>query len=180
MYEYHIFELRKYELDRKKIITVIDTIFAVVKRKPETTAFVHLPFFSEKQETKWDFTEASTIINSIEQKIGAQPATRDLVPLLHNVKRHLVDFARSSTKNNTNLTIPALNDFQPSNREVINRKDSKEEEEEVNTSTFKGHKVIHMSDDVEGICFDMKDWFDVEIHQKLFITRKKKNKNGIA
>ena len=30
-----IFELRKDELDGKKIITVIDTTFAVVKRKPE-------------------------------------------------------------------------------------------------------------------------------------------------
>ena len=35
MYEYHIFELQKYELDRKKIIAVIDTTFAVVNRKPE-------------------------------------------------------------------------------------------------------------------------------------------------
>ena len=35
IYEYHIFELRKYELDRKKIIAVIDTTYAVVKRKPE-------------------------------------------------------------------------------------------------------------------------------------------------
>ena len=30
IYEYHIFELRKYELDGK-IIAVIDTTFAVVK-----------------------------------------------------------------------------------------------------------------------------------------------------
>ena len=30
-----IFELRQYELDRKKIIAVIDTTYAVVKRKPE-------------------------------------------------------------------------------------------------------------------------------------------------
>ena len=35
MYEYHIFELRKYELDRKKIIPVIDTTYAAEKRKPE-------------------------------------------------------------------------------------------------------------------------------------------------
>ena len=35
IHEYHTFELRKYELDGKKIIAVIDTIFAVVKRKPE-------------------------------------------------------------------------------------------------------------------------------------------------
>ena len=37
IYEYHIFELRmrKYELDRKDIIAVIDTAFTVVKRKPE-------------------------------------------------------------------------------------------------------------------------------------------------
>ena len=35
IYEYHIFELRKYELDGKKILAVIDTTFAVVKRKPE-------------------------------------------------------------------------------------------------------------------------------------------------
>ena len=32
-YEYHIFELRKKELDRKKIIAVIDTTFAVVKKQ---------------------------------------------------------------------------------------------------------------------------------------------------
>ena len=35
IYEYHIFELRKYELDRKKIIAVIHTTFSVAKRKPE-------------------------------------------------------------------------------------------------------------------------------------------------
>ena len=35
IYEYHVFELQKYELGGKKIITVIDTTFAVVKRKPE-------------------------------------------------------------------------------------------------------------------------------------------------
>ena len=36
IYEYHIFKLRKYELDRKsKIIAVIHTTYAVVKRKPE-------------------------------------------------------------------------------------------------------------------------------------------------
>ena len=29
------FLLRKHELDRKKIIAVIDTTFAVIKRKPE-------------------------------------------------------------------------------------------------------------------------------------------------
>ena len=38
-YEYHIFELRKYELDGKKIIAVIDTTFAVVKRKPEKESY---------------------------------------------------------------------------------------------------------------------------------------------
>ena len=37
MYEYHVFKLQKYELDRKKIVTVIDTTFAVVKRKPKKT-----------------------------------------------------------------------------------------------------------------------------------------------
>ena len=46
--EYHIFELRKYELDRKKIIAVINTTYAVVKRKPEKnqacTGFA-LPYF---------------------------------------------------------------------------------------------------------------------------------------
>ena len=35
IYEYYIFELRKYELHGKKIIAVIDATFAVVKRKPE-------------------------------------------------------------------------------------------------------------------------------------------------
>ena len=35
IYEYHIFELRKYKLDRKKIIAVKDTTYVVVKRKPE-------------------------------------------------------------------------------------------------------------------------------------------------
>ena len=38
----------KYELDRKKIITVIDTTFAVVKRKPEKNSFLqrNLLFFA--------------------------------------------------------------------------------------------------------------------------------------
>ena len=31
IYEYHIFEMWKYELDRKKVIAVIDTTFAVVR-----------------------------------------------------------------------------------------------------------------------------------------------------
>ena len=35
IYQYHIFELPKYELDGKKIIALIDTTFAVVKIKPE-------------------------------------------------------------------------------------------------------------------------------------------------
>ena len=35
IYEYHIFEPQKYELDGEKIIAVIHTTFAVVKRKPE-------------------------------------------------------------------------------------------------------------------------------------------------
>ena len=41
IYEYHIFELRKYELDGKEIIAVIDTTLTVVKRKPEKNTNTH-------------------------------------------------------------------------------------------------------------------------------------------
>lgn len=111
-------------------------------------------FFSEKEDIEWYFTKASTIIDSVEKRMGAKPANKDLVPLLHNIKNHLVDFKRTLTKDKGFLTTPySLKEAQATNREVINRKDSSSAKEGVNT--FKGHKVIHVTDDFEGFCLDL-------------------------
>ena len=84
--------------------------------------------------------------------MDATPAYKDLIPLLHNIKRHLVDFERTSKIDEELLTRPfLLKQDQPSNREVINRKESSLEEEGM--KTFKGHKVIQITDDFEGIAF---------------------------
>lgn len=81
--------------------------------------------------------------------MGAKPVNKDLIPLLHNIKSHLVDF--ESTLENDNA--------QATNREMINRKDSSSESKGV--KTFKGHKVIHVADDFEGICFYLIDLIDL-------------------
>lgn len=86
--------------------------------------------------------------------MGAKPANKDLIPLLHNIKSHLVDFKRTLTNNKGFLTTPySLKEAKATNREAINRKDSPSVKEGVNT--FKGHKVIHITDDFEGICLDL-------------------------
>ena len=80
----------------------------------------------------------------------ATPAYKDLIPLLRNMKNHLIDFERTSIIDKEFLTRPfLLKQDQPSNREVINRKESSSEVEGM--KTFKGHKVIKITDDVEGI-----------------------------
>lgn len=113
--------------------------------------FIH---FSEndEEEIEWNFTKASTIINSIEKRMGIKPANKDLIPFLHNIKRRLVDFERTSTNEKDSLIRPvSLKELeaQPTNREVINRKDFKSTAKGLDT--FKGHKVHHITDDVEGI-----------------------------
>lgn len=105
---------------------------------------------SENDEIKWNFNKASTIIHSMETQMDATPAYKDLIPLLHNIKRHLVDFEWTSKIEKEFFTRPfLLKQDQPSNREVINRKESSSEAEGM--KTFKGHKVIHITDDFEGI-----------------------------
>ena len=80
----------------------------------------------------------------------ATPAYKDLIPLLHSMKSHLIDFERTSKIDKEFLTRPfLLKQDQPSNREVINRKESSSEVEGM--KKFKGHKVIQITDDVEGI-----------------------------
>lgn len=78
------------------------------------------------------------------------PAYKDLIPLLHNIKRHLVDFERTSKIDKEFLNRPfSLKQDQPSNREIINRKESSSEVEGI--KIFKGHKVLQITDDFEGI-----------------------------
>ncbi|XP_066020422.1 uncharacterized protein [Pocillopora verrucosa] len=103
---------------------------------------------AEKLKATTDFTEAFSIINYIEPRIAAETAASNLLPFIHTIKRHLVDFARSSEKNKTLLVISSPKDSKPSNRGKIDRKDSKTKE--MSTNSFKGHKVIHISNDVEG------------------------------
>lgn len=105
---------------------------------------------SENDEIKRNFKKASTVIDSMETQVYATPAYKDLIPLLHNIKSHLVDFERTSTTDKEFLNRPfLLKQDQPSNREVINRKESSSEEEGM--KTFKGNKVIQITDDFEGI-----------------------------
>lgn len=106
--------------------------------------------FTEKDEIKWSFEKASTVIDSIEKRMDAAPDYKDLIPLLHNIKSHLVDFERTSKVKKKILIRPvSAEQVQPSNREVINRKDSSSEVEGI--KSFKGHKVTQITDDFEGI-----------------------------
>ena len=89
----------------------------------------------------------------MEKRIDATPANKDLIPLLHNIKSHLVDFEKTSKINKEFLSRPvSLKQDQPSNREVINRKEFLTEVEGI--KTFKGHKVIQITDDFEGIVWN--------------------------
>ena len=82
--------------------------------------------------------------------MDAAPAYKDLIPLLHNIKSHLVDFERTSKIKKKILTrFVSADEVQPSNREVINRKESSSEVEGI--KSFKGHKVTQITDDFEGI-----------------------------
>ena len=102
-------------------------------------------FVDIEERTEWDFKRASKIINSIEKRMDAKPVNKDLIPLLHNIKSHLVGFERTLENDNAQAT----------NREVINRKDSSSEAK--GEKTFKGHKIIHVTDDFEGICLYLID-----------------------
>lgn len=64
-----------------------------------------------------------------------------------------MDFERISMNERHSLLRPvSLKEAGPTNREFINQKETKPIEEGVNT--FKGHKVIQIEDDVEGICLN--------------------------
>jgi len=109
--------------------------------------------FSTSDEMKWNFKRASIIIDSMEKRMDAALAYKDVIPLLHNIKSQLADFERTSKINEEFLTRPVLvKQDQPSNREVINRKESPSEVEGV--KTFKGHRVIQIADDFEGIAWN--------------------------
>ena len=108
---------------------------------------------SEKDEIKWHFHKASTIIDSIEKRMDAVPAYKDLITLLQTIKSHLADFERTSKINKEFLNRSfSVKQDQPSNREVINRKEPSSEVEGI--KTFKGHKVIQITDDFEGIVWN--------------------------
>ena len=61
IYEYHIFELRKYELDGKKSIAVIDTASAVVKRNPEKENHCTISEFLRVEKLSFCFISALAV-----------------------------------------------------------------------------------------------------------------------
>ena len=112
----------------------------------------NIAFLATSDEIKWNFKRASTTIDSMEKRMDEAPAYKNLIPLLHNIKSHLDDFERTSKINKEFLTRPILvKQDQPSHREVINRKESPSEVKGM--KTFKGHKVIQIADDFEGIAW---------------------------
>jgi len=109
--------------------------------------------FSTSGEMEWNFKRASIIIDSMEKRMDAALTYKDVIPLLHNIKSQLADFERTSKINKEFLTRPVLvKQDQPSNREVINRKEYPSEVGGV--KTFKGHRVIQIADDFEGIAWN--------------------------
>lgn len=85
--------------------------------------------------------------------MDAVPAYKDLIPLLQTIKSHLAEFERISKINKEYLNRSfSVKQDQPSNREVINRKEPSSEVEGI--KTFKGHKVIQITDDFEGIVWN--------------------------
>lgn len=126
-------------------------IFKSTLRDPVYSYLLYYRFsFTETDEIKWSFKKAATVIDSIEKRMDAAPAYKDLIPLLRNIKSHLVDFERTSKIKKKILTRPfSADEVQPSNREVINRKESSSEMEGI--KSFKGHKVTQITDDFEGI-----------------------------
>ncbi|XP_068722737.1 uncharacterized protein [Montipora capricornis] len=103
-------------------------------------------------ETNWDFTKACSIIDFIKHRfVGDKASRRDLIPLLNNIKRRLGDLKRTSinAKQNSHLGPVLTKTVNPSNRDNIHKKETSFKESK-GLFTFKGHKVIHVHDDVKG------------------------------
>lgn len=97
----------------------------------------------------WNFTQACAIINTMEHRLGARPSHKSLIPMLQDIKHHLIDFQRTLVNEKDSLLIPvSLKETGATLREFIDRKQTTFDKKGVNT--FKGHKVIHVKDDVEG------------------------------
>jgi len=109
--------------------------------------FESLCFFSSGKQ--WNFTEAYAIINSIEQRLGARPSHKDFIPLLHDIKRQLFNFETTVVSRKDNVLKPhSITETKARNREFIEGEQTMYNEEGVDT--FKGQKVIHVDDNVEG------------------------------
>lgn len=73
--------------------------------------------------------------------------------MVYDIKRRLVDFETTSINKTYSVLSSGLQkDAAPTNREFIGRKGIKFHEAE-GVNTFKGHKVIHIHNDVEGNSF---------------------------
>ena len=104
-------------------------------------------------ERYWDFTNASSVIGFIEQRLASDKASqRNLLLLLNDIKRHLADLKRTSNNERISNLRPVLRKtVMASNRDSIRKKGTARVHESKGLLTYKGHKVIHVHDDLEGM-----------------------------
>lgn len=92
------------------------------------------------------------IINFIEFRIVVKFVILNFFFFIYIIKCYFVDFVKIFEKNKIFLVIFFLKDLKFLNRGKIDRKDFKIKE--MSISSFKGYKVIYISNDVECIFFD--------------------------
>ena len=104
-------------------------------------------------ERYWDFTNASSVIGFIEQRLASDKASRrNLLLPLNDIKRHLADLKRTSNNGRISTLRPVLRKtVMASNRDSIRKKGTARVPESKGLLTYKGHKVIHVHDDLEGM-----------------------------
>lgn len=104
-------------------------------------------------ERYWDFTNASSIIGFIEQRLASDKASRrNLLPLLNDIKCNLADLKRTSNNERISNLRPVLRKtVKASNRDNIRNNGTARVHESKGLLTYKGHKVIHVHDDLEGL-----------------------------
>lgn len=103
-------------------------------------------------ERYWDFTNASSVISFIEQRLVSDKASRRHLPLLNDIKRHLADLKRTSIQERISKLRPVLRKtVKPSNRDGIRKKGTTRLHQSKGLVTYKGHKVVHLHDDLEGM-----------------------------
>ncbi|KAK2559642.1 hypothetical protein P5673_017725 [Acropora cervicornis] len=108
-----------------------------------TYLFILLVLFAQiSAERYWDFTNASSVIGFIEQRLASDKASRrNLLPLLNDIKRHLADLKRTSNNETISNLRPVLRKtVMASNRDSIRKKGTARVHESKGLLTYKGHE----------------------------------------